>query len=92
MVLNYEIPVCPLLHLIHLLCTVPSIRFINTGLQLPNLPASIKDPAVKEFLEKYYEISNNADAHDEYASLFTRDGEFSMNGKKAKGTEGKTTF
>ena len=56
--------------------------------QLPELPQSIQDPAIKDFLEKYYEVSNDADAHDEYTALFTPDGEFSMNGKKAKGYEG----
>ncbi|KAG7005907.1 hypothetical protein G7Y79_00017g042890 [Physcia stellaris] len=55
------------------------------GFQLPDLPQTIKDPAIKEFIEKYYEISNTGYAHDDYAALFTPDGEFWMNGKKAKG-------
>ena len=59
------------------------------GFQLPDLPQTIKDPAIKEFIEKYYEISNTGDAHDDYAALFTPDGEFSMNGKKAKGHDGR---
>ena len=83
-----KFPSAPFLHLIHLLCRAPSIKFINMGFQLPDLSASITDPAVKEFIKKYYEISNKADAHDDYASLFTSDGEFSMNGKEAKGSEG----
>lgn len=58
------------------------------GFQLPELPPSIKDPAIKEFLEKYYEVSNTGHAHDEHTDLFTKDGEFSMNGKKAKGDKG----
>ena len=57
------------------------------GFNLPDLPKTITDPQVKTFLEKYYEVSNNADAHDDYADLFTADGEFAMNGKTAKGKE-----
>lgn len=55
---------------------------------LPNLPNTITDPAVKEFLQKYYAVSNDKDAHDDYADLFTSDGEFSINDKKSKGTKG----
>ena len=60
------------------------------GFNLPDLPKSIADPQVKQFLEKYYEVSNTADAHDDYASLFTADGEFAMNARKAKGTDRKS--
>ena len=56
---------------------------------LPNLPNTITDPAVKKFIEKYYAVSNDKDVHDDYADLFTSDGEFSMNDKKAKGTKRK---
>jgi hypothetical protein len=58
------------------------------GFPLPNLPASITDLAVKDFLEKYHQISKRGGANDDYASLFTSNGAFSMNGKKAKGTNG----
>ena len=54
---------------------------------LPNLPNTITDPAVKDFIKKYYAISNDADVHDDYAGLFIPEGEFSMNDKKAKGTK-----
>ena len=60
--------------------------------RLPNLlPNTITDPAVKDFVEKYYAVSNDADVHDDYAALFTSDGEFSMNEKKAKGTDGSSS-
>ncbi|MCJ1474811.1 hypothetical protein MMC13_003471 [Lambiella insularis] len=42
--------------------------------QLPDFPDTITDPSIKEFLEKYYEISNHPGAHDDYADLFTVDG------------------
>lgn len=58
------------------------------GFPLPDLPNSVTDPQIKPFLEHYYEISNHAPSHDEYAALFTQDGEFAMNEKKAKGREG----
>ncbi|MCJ1457738.1 hypothetical protein MMC28_008107 [Mycoblastus sanguinarius] len=55
--------------------------------KLPSLPNTITDPAIKTFLSKYYSISNSPDDHDNYTNLFTSDGEFAMNDKKAKGTE-----
>lgn len=55
--------------------------------QLPDLPNTVTDPDVKKFIEKYYAVSNDADVHDDYADLFTSDGEFSMNDKKAQGTK-----
>jgi len=54
------------------------------GFPLPNLPASITDLAGKDFIEEYHEISKRGGADDDYASLFTSNGEFNMNGKKAK--------
>ncbi len=42
----------------------------------------------RTFLEEYHEIINSGGANDDYASLFTSNGEFSMNGKKAKATKG----
>lgn len=44
----------------------------DMGFQLPSLPESITDPAVKDFLEKYYEVSNTGHAHDDYTDLFTK--------------------
>ncbi|CAF9939839.1 hypothetical protein IMSHALPRED_001650 [Imshaugia aleurites] len=55
--------------------------------QLPSLPNTITDPAIKAFIEKYYAVSNDPEVHDDYADLFTPGGEFSMNDKKAKGTQ-----
>ena len=45
------------------------------GFNLPKLLDTITDPAVGELLERYYETSNNFTEHDEFASLFTSDGE-----------------
>ena len=55
---------------------------------LDYIPNTITDPKFKDFLHHFYEISNNSEAHEEYADCFTNDAEMSMNGKKAKGRYG----
>ena len=60
------------------------------GVELPDLPATIKDVAIVDFLQKYYELSNKADDHEEFVNLFTADGEYIINGKTAKGHDGKS--
>lgn len=67
-------------------CTLAQYQSIMPS-SLPDLPNTVTDPAVKEFIKKYYAISNDADVHDDYAALFIPEGEFSMNDKKAKGTK-----
>ena len=64
----------------------------STESRIPDLPAVIDDPRVKAFLQHHYNVSNDPDTHDEYTDLFTKDGEFSMNGKKAKGKDGTQFF
>ena len=56
---------------------------------LPPLPNTITDPAVREFLEKYYAKSNEPELHDDFAELFTEDGEYNMNNKINKGKQRK---
>lgn len=67
----------------------PLIHKSTIPFNLPNLPNTITDPAVKKFIEKYYAVSEDKDVHDDYADLFATDGEFSINDKKAEGTKCK---
>ena len=62
------------------------------GVELPDLPATIKDVAIVDFLQKYYELSNKADDHEDFVALFTADGEYIMNGKTAKGHNGEESI
>lgn len=57
------------------------------GFKLPTLPDSITNPAVRDLLEKYYERSNSSSEHEEFANLFTANGEYAMNGKASKGRD-----
>jgi hypothetical protein len=59
---------------------------------LPDLPKTSTDPTVKEFLAKYYGISNQAESHDDYTDLFSFDREFAMNDKSAKGRQRRPYF
>lgn len=56
--------------------------------KMPPLPDAIDDPKVKEFMSHYYAMSNDDTDHGGFADMFTRDGEYSMNARKAKGREG----
>ena len=58
------------------------------GFDLPDVPTTIKDPAIRDFVSRYYELSNSAADHEDFAALFTPDGEYVMNEKKAKGHDG----
>lgn len=53
--------------------------------KMPVLPNTITDPAVRNFLETYYAKSNEPELHDDFADLFTEDGEYNMNAKMNKG-------
>ena len=61
------------------------------GVELPDLPATIKDAAIVDFLQKYYELSNKADDHGDFVALFTTNGEYTINGKTAKGHNGENS-
>ena len=57
--------------------------------RLPDyIPNTITDQAVRDFLHRYYEVSNENETHEDFADLFTEDGEYIMNDKKTKGKEG----
>ena len=57
--------------------------------RLPDyVPDTIKDKSIHDYLHKFYEASNDPKVHDEFADLFTEDGEYIMNSKKAKGRQG----
>lgn len=47
------------------------------------------DPAYKQFFERFYQISDTPDAHEEYSNQFTANADLTMASKKAKGTDGK---
>ena len=49
------------------------------GFDLPDVSKSITDPQVKEFLENFYEASNDGEAHDHYTDFFTADADYAMN-------------
>lgn len=59
----------------------------TTGYDIPNIPDSITDPAVRGFLERYHEVSNEAELQDDLADHFTPDGECYMNNKINKGRD-----
>jgi hypothetical protein len=43
------------------------------------------DPAIKQFYEEFYKISDTPDAHEKYAQSFTEDATVVMGSKTAKG-------
>ena len=50
-------------------------------------PDNYANQAVKDFLAKYYEVSNNPEAHDDYVKLFTKDATFVVASERATGNE-----
>jgi len=46
------------------------------------------DPAIKQFYEEFYKISDTPDAHEKYAQSFTEDATVVMGSKTAKGRSG----
>lgn len=46
------------------------------------------DPAVAQYYEAFYKISDTPDAHAEYSQQFTKDATLIMASKKVQGTEG----
>jgi len=50
------------------------------------------DPGIKTFLEDLYRISDDPDAHEKYAHLFTKDATLIMGSKKAVGREEILSF
>lgn len=57
--------------------------------RMPDLPATVDDAKVEEFMEHYYAMSNDGSDHEGFAELFIEDGEYSMNDKITKGRRGK---
>ena len=52
------------------------------------LPDTIDDPKVQELMSHYFATSNHDSDHEGFADMFTADGEYSMNDRKAKGRQG----
>jgi len=46
------------------------------------------NPGIKQFFEKFYQISDTADAHEQYADSFTADGTLIMASAKLQGRDG----
>lgn len=57
---------------------------------MPALPDTIDDPKVQELMSHYFATSNHDSDHEGFADMFTADGEYSMNDRKAKGRQGST--
>ena len=57
---------------------------------MPALPDTIDDPKVQELMSHYFATSNHDSDHEVFAEMFTADGEYSMNDRKAKGGQGST--
>jgi len=47
------------------------------------------DSAYKAFFERFYEISDTPDAHEEYSNQFTAKAKLIMASKEANGTDGE---
>ena len=56
--------------------------------KMPELPDTIDDPKVQELLSHYFATSNHDSDHEGFADMFTADGEYSMNDRRAKGRQG----
>ena len=59
--------------------------------RMPDLPATVDDAKVEEFMEHYYALSNDSTDHQGFADMFVEDGEYSMNDKITKGREGESS-
>jgi hypothetical protein len=56
-------------------------------------PQEIKpESGIKEFFEKFYEISDTRDRHEDYAACFAGDATLWMGVKESKGFEGRWEF
>ncbi|KAL8924490.1 MAG: hypothetical protein Q9172_002655 [Xanthocarpia lactea] len=55
--------------------------------KMPELPDTIDDPKVREFMSHFYATSNDGSDHEGFADMFTDDGEYSMNDRSAKGRQ-----
>ena len=55
---------------------------------MPDLPQTIENPQIEEFLEHYYATSNESSDHDLFAEMFASDGEYAFNSQVAKGHDG----
>lgn len=48
------------------------------------------NPQIRQFLEKFYAISDTADAHEQYADSFTENATLVMGAKTAQGRPGSS--
>lgn len=56
-------------------------------------PADMKvDPRIVAFFERFYAVSDDPTAHEDYAQSFLPDADFAMGAKKTKGYEGILTL
>lgn len=61
---------------------MPSAQYNS---EYPNLPF---DSKYRDFISRFYEISDTPDLHDEYAASFAENGRLQMASKEVHGTEG----
>lgn len=53
-------------------------------------PSGVKvEPAIVQFFQNFYRISDDPNAHDEYVDMFTKDADFILASKASRGHEGK---
>jgi len=49
-------------------------------------------PEIRSFYERFYQISDTPEAHEEYSQQFTKDGKLIMASTEANGREGALEF
>lgn len=49
---------------------------------------SLVKPEIAKFFEAFYQISDTADAHEQYADQFTKDAKLIMGSKETNGRDG----
>lgn len=49
---------------------------------------SLVKPEISKFFEAFYQISDTADAHEQYADQFTKDAKLIMGSKETSGRDG----
>ena len=55
----------------------------------PSIPSdSLVKPEIARFFEDFYQISDTADAHEQYADQFTKDARLIMGSKETSGRDG----
>lgn len=65
-----------------------SNQVVNMSSYASEYPSGNFDPAYKAFFERFYQISDTPEAHEEYSKQFTSDADLIMASTRVKGTSG----